>query len=164
MATPLRRYITHIACKYPSDHVDHLVEAGHMNQPSLFDETPSPSRFIEPFTTPQQRAAKLSQPHEWETTAPPLQYRRDLDEPNTSFEAAISKQKDTPTELSQVYALLAAHPEGLTDFEIADALGIRPTSAGARRITLRDKYRVVEYAGHTKPSPSKRAAKVWRLK
>jgi hypothetical protein len=101
---------------------------------------------------------------------PKMLYQKDTEEPNTSFLAAKNKKGKVPSELLLAYEILLAHPEGLTDFELAKHLEerigkpIRPTTAGARRVELRDKYKVVVYAGFTKPTDSGSSAKAWKIK
>lgn len=54
------------------------------------------------------------------------------------------------------------HPEGLTDFELADLTGIAQTSIGKRRHDLMGDG-LIEKTTRTRPAPSGAAAIVWRI-
>jgi hypothetical protein len=71
--------------------------------------------------------------------------------------------RDRTTDRARALAVLQGHPDGLTDFELADAMGSIQTSAGKRRHELMVAG-LVEYAGHTRLSPSGSPARVWRLR
>jgi hypothetical protein len=101
-------------------------------QPSLFD-TPPPGR------APGARAT----------------------DPDTSWAAASDARRNASTHRARALAMLRAHPAGLTDFELADLLGVGQTSIGKRRGELRDQGFVVD-SGVRRPAPSGSAAIVWR--
>lgn len=125
-------------------------------------------KYCGPTQSKEERQRKLAQ--QVVAHPPEMLYQKDTEEPNTSFLAAKNKKGKVATELLLAYEILLAHPEGLTDFELAkhleDRLGkpIRPTTAGARRVELRDKYKVVEYSGFTRLTDSGSSAKVWKVK
>ncbi len=125
-------------------------------------------KYCGPIQSKEERQRKLAQ--QVVAHPPEMLYQKDTEEPNTSFLAAKNKKGKVPTELLLAYEILLVHPEGLTDFELAKHLEerigkpIRPTTAGARRVELRDKYKCVEYAGFTKPTDSGSSAKAWRVK
>lgn len=83
---------------------------------------------------------------------------------DTSIAAAKSKKPNLARELNMVRDALRAHPEGLTDYEISQIVGILRTSAGARRVTLRDQYDEVEYTGFKRATDTGRMARVWIYK
>jgi uncharacterized protein YdaL len=58
--------------------------------------------------------------------------------------------------------LLATHPAGLTDFELAARSGLQQTSIGKRRGECM-KAGLVEAAPATRPAPSGSLAQVWRI-
>lgn len=56
----------------------------------------------------------------------------------------------------------AAHPDGLTDFELAALTNVSQPSIGKRRLDLqRDGY--IEETDQTRPAPSGSRATVWRI-
>lgn len=59
-------------------------------------------------------------------------------------------------------ALVKAAACGLTDFELAHAIGRQQTSAGKRRGEL-VALGLVEFAGIHRPAPSGARARVWRV-
>ena len=82
-------------------------------------------------------------------------------DPDTSRAAAIDARVNADTHRARVLgALHAAGTDGLTDFELADRLGLQQTSAGKRRGELRDAGLVVD-SGRKRPAPSGSAAIVW---
>jgi hypothetical protein len=80
-------------------------------------------------------------------------------DPDTSREAA-ARQRVTDRRLA--LNLHRQHPDGLTDFELADLMGRQQTSAGKRRGELRD-LGYVEDSGQRRPAPSGAKAIVWRI-
>ena len=89
-------------------------------------------------------------------------------DPETSHEAA---KPDRAVDRHLVYrALIAAGPDGLTDFELAARLNVscprstewQQTSAGKRRGELRDQGLVCD-SGRKRKSPSGSRAIVWRV-
>lgn len=82
-------------------------------------------------------------------------------DPTTSHQAAADARTNATTHRARVLATLRAHPEGLTDFELAAILGLQQTSAGKRRGELRDAGQVCD-SGARRPSPSGSSAIVWR--
>jgi DNA-binding transcriptional ArsR family regulator len=81
-------------------------------------------------------------------------------DPETSHQAARDAHVNAKTHRARVLAMLEAHPGGLTDFELAERLGLQQTSAGKRRGELRDAGLVVD-SGSKRPAPSGSAAIVW---
>ena len=85
-------------------------------------------------------------------------------DPITSHQASAIAQVNAETNRALALQLLNdAHPDGLTDFELASLSGVQQTSIGKRRGELRDAG-FVEDSGHTRPSPSGTQAIVWRIK
>lgn len=83
-------------------------------------------------------------------------------DPDTSRIAARTANRTAHTLRRQVHdALVAAGPDGLTDFELAVRIGSIQTSAGKRRGEL-VAAGLVEWAGTTRPSPHGSPARVWR--
>jgi len=97
-------------------------------------------------------------PSRWLTPTPNAR-RTD---PDTSHAAAARSTTRAGADRDLVLRVLADHPAGLTDFELAAHAGRQQTSLGVRRGELRDSG-LVESAGVTRPSPSGSAAQVWRL-
>jgi hypothetical protein len=89
---------------------------------------------------------------------PPVARRTD---PATSWSAASDAGVNASTHRGRALAALRAAPDGLTDFELADLLGVQQTSIGKRRGELRDAGLVVD-SGTRRPAPSGSAAIVWR--
>lgn len=81
-------------------------------------------------------------------------------DPATSHQAATHVNRDNDQAL--VLRIHAAHPDGLTDFELADLCNRAQTSLGKRRGELRDAG-YIEDTGGTRPAPSGAAATVWRI-
>lgn len=86
------------------------------------------------------------------------EYAARATDPETSHAAGSI---DRATDRDRALAILRAHPDGLTDFELAFLMHRQQTSAGKRRHELM-KAGLVEYAGFTRPSPSGASARVWR--
>ena len=87
-------------------------------------------------------------------------YRRT--DPDTSRQAATLAQLTAGTVRERCYLTLLTHPEGLTDFELADLVGRQQTSAGKRRGDL-VAVGLVEDSGERRRTPSGASAIVWRL-
>ncbi len=89
-------------------------------------------------------------------------------DPDTSHQAAVIAIRSAATNRELALAELAAvHPDGLTDFELADRTGVQQTSIGRRRGELRDAglvERCDDGTGHTlkRPSPTGSPSIVWR--
>ena len=81
-------------------------------------------------------------------------------DPDTSREAAAP---DRARDRDRAYAALSRAVDGLTDFELAAAIGRQQTSAGKRRGELRDAGLVVD-SGVRRPAPSGSSAIVWRVR
>jgi len=84
-----------------------------------------------------------------------------LTDPETSWAAAADALQNADTNRAIALRALRAHPDGLTDFELADMTGIAQTSIGKRRGELRDQG-LVEYAGIKRPAPSGSMSRVWK--
>lgn len=82
-------------------------------------------------------------------------------DPITSHQAA--RLADTTADTNRALALrtLRAHPDGLTDFELAELTGLQQNSVGKRRGELRDAG-LVEDTGKRRPSTTGSPAIVWR--
>lgn len=83
-------------------------------------------------------------------------------DPPTSARAAEHAHKHAARHREIVLAAHAAHPHGLSDFELATVTGIAQTSSGKRRLEL-ERDGLIEYAGLTRPSPSGSPARVYRI-
>ena len=90
-------------------------------------------------------------------------------DPETSGEAAVIAIGNAAHGRRAVLRqLLAAGPDGLTDFELAERTGVQQTSIGKRRGELRD-IGLVTRAFHedgkriTRPSPTNSPSIVWIL-
>lgn len=82
-------------------------------------------------------------------------------DPGTSWAAARDAEPNAGTHRARVLReLREVYPEGLTDYELADRLGLQQNSAGKRRGELRDAG-FVEDSGRTRPAPSGSRAIVW---
>lgn len=88
--------------------------------------------------------------------------RARLTDPSTSHEAAVDASKRSPRHRVLAARTLAAHPEGLTDFQLAEKTGLQQTSIGKRRGELMAAG-LVEDAGTKRSAPSGSMATVWRL-
>lgn len=82
-------------------------------------------------------------------------------DPDTSWAAAADALVNADTDRARVLEMHRAHPEGLTDFELAELMGRQQTSVGKRRGELRDQG-LVEYAGIKRPAPSGSMSRVWK--
>lgn len=83
-------------------------------------------------------------------------------DPETSHRAAA---RDPDRKMRDRTAVLRAHyehPDGLTDFELAEIVGRQQTSAGKRRGELRD-MGLIEATELRRPAPSGSPAIVWRI-
>lgn len=84
-------------------------------------------------------------------------------DPDTSHAAARDAARRAPRMRERVLlTLIAAGARGMTDFELAHALGAQQTSAGKRRGELVEAG-LVENSGIKRPAPSGSAAIVWRI-
>lgn len=82
-------------------------------------------------------------------------------DPETSHLAADDAKRTANTLRFRCLAALKAHPEGLTDFQLADLVGAQQTSAGKRRGEL-VAAGLVERTDEKRPAPSGSLAIVWR--
>lgn len=82
-------------------------------------------------------------------------------DPTTSHQAALFATDKAETNRVIALRVLKAHPEGLTDFELADLTGIAQTSIGVRRGQL-VKMGLVVQTDKRRPTPSGATAIVWR--
>ena len=82
-------------------------------------------------------------------------------DPDTSWDAAFDASLKADKHRARVLAMHRAHPDGLTDFELGELLGLQQTSAGKRRGELRDRG-YIENSGLKRPAPSGSMAIVWR--
>ena len=88
-------------------------------------------------------------------------------DPSTSRDAALGATANAATHRQRAaQALLSAGRDGLTDFELADLLGIAQTSIGKRRGELVNAGVVTALLDRTgrqvrRPAPSGAAAGVW---
>lgn len=83
-------------------------------------------------------------------------------DPDTSHEAADRSPEARNRDRDRALAALEAAPFGLTDFELAAAIGRQQTSAGKRRGELRDAG-FVRNSGVKRPAPSGSPAIVWEF-
>jgi hypothetical protein len=82
-------------------------------------------------------------------------------DPITSWLAAADATVTANTHRERALnALVTVGGHGMTDFELAEALGLQQTSAGKRRGELRDAGLVAD-SGRRRPSPSGSSAIVW---
>lgn len=83
-------------------------------------------------------------------------------DPETSRQAARRAARGMSAGQLAALRALAAHPDGLTDFELAAITGRQQTSIGCRR---KDVCRagLAESTGNTRPSPTGSPATVWRI-
>ena len=84
-------------------------------------------------------------------------------DPDTSHAAARYTEPRANTNRALALRVLAEHPGGLTDFELAALTGLQQTSIGKRRGELRDGG-FVEDSGERRASPSGAQAIVWKAK
>ena len=82
-------------------------------------------------------------------------------DPETSHQAARRAASKAQTHRALALRVLRAHPDGLTDWELADRTGVMQTSIGVRRHELVKAGLVVKTALR-RPSPSGCASIVWR--
>lgn len=81
-------------------------------------------------------------------------------DPDTSHAAALDVIPHASHDRRLALGVLRSHPDGLTDFELADLTGIQQTSIGKRRGELRDAG-LVRDSGRRRPAPSGSMAIVW---
>lgn len=99
------------------------------------------------------------------TVQPALDFDRPMarvTDPETSHQAAASAASRKATDQALVLRIHAAHPEGLTDFELADIADRIQASLGVRRGELRNAGLIVN-SGVKRPSPSGSPSIVWRI-
>jgi len=89
----------------------------------------------------------------------PQNYRNT--DPDTSRAAAADKPVRL-TDRERALALHRAHPDGLTDFELADLMDRQQTSAGKRRGELAA-LGYIRDSGRRRPAPSGSKAIVWEI-
>lgn len=90
---------------------------------------------------------------------PPLARATD---PETSHQAADDAKRNVRMTRAQVLLAHASHPGGLTDYELADIVGLQQNSAGKRRGDLRDAG-LIEATNIRAPGPSGSSCIVWRI-
>ena len=83
-------------------------------------------------------------------------------DPETSHLAADAHPGIRAKDRKMVLQAMAANPEGLTDYELADIVGRQQNRAGKRRGELRDAG-LVEETLERRPAPSGASAIVWRI-
>lgn len=83
-------------------------------------------------------------------------------DPETSHAAASEHPDIRDNDRRLVLITHAAHPNGLTDFELAALLRRQQTSLGKRRGELRD-MGLIEQTELRRPAPSGSSAIVWRI-
>jgi len=81
-------------------------------------------------------------------------------DPGTSWAAAAFTEPRAGTNRALALRLLREHPDGLTDYELADLSGLQQNSIGKRRGELRDAG-LVQDSGRRRRAPSGAAAIVW---
>lgn len=81
-------------------------------------------------------------------------------DPDTSHEAARYTEPRANTNRALALRVLREHPDGLTDFELAELTGLQQTSIGKRRGELRDGG-FVRDTGRRRRAPSGAMAIVW---
>jgi DNA-binding transcriptional ArsR family regulator len=82
-------------------------------------------------------------------------------DPETSHQAARLAEPKAGTNRELALRTLRQHPDGLTDFELAELTGLQQNSVGKRRGELRDAG-LVEDTGRRRPSLTGAPAIVWR--
>lgn len=82
-------------------------------------------------------------------------------DPDTSRAAATLSPLRRSTDRYRALETLQAHPEGLTDYELADLMGRQQNSAGKRRGEL-VVLGYVRDSGRRRPAPSGSKAIVWQ--
>jgi hypothetical protein len=85
-----------------------------------------------------------------------------LTDPDTSHKAANEHQLIRRRDRAAVLHVHAAHPRGLTDFELADIMNRQQTSVGKRRGELRDMNMIIE-TPERRAAPSGSSAIVWQI-
>lgn len=83
-------------------------------------------------------------------------------DPDTSRAAAERTPRLRATDRARALDVHRAHPDGLTDFELADLMGRQQTSAGKRRGEL-VALGYVRDSGRRRPAPSGAKAIVWQV-
>lgn len=83
-------------------------------------------------------------------------------DPETAVEAANAHPALRGADRKAALLAHAAHPFGLTDFELSTLIGRQQTSAGKRRGELRDAGLIAQ-TEIKRPSPSGTPALVWRI-
>lgn len=83
-------------------------------------------------------------------------------DPSTSRDAAVDTAPRAPRHRVVAAQILARHPSGLTDFQLAEMTGLQQTSIGKRRGELMAAG-LVEDTGLRRSAPSGSMATVWRL-
>lgn len=83
-------------------------------------------------------------------------------DPRTSSQAAQDAFKHAVRHREIALAAHYEHPDGLTDFELAELVGISQPSIGKRRLEL-ERVGFIEFAGITRPAPSGSSARVYRI-
>lgn len=86
--------------------------------------------------------------------------RRD---PTTSHDAANANQSGRHKDRQRALEIHRAHPDGLTDHELAALMDRVQPSAGKRRGELRDAGLIVD-SGERRRTPQGSTAIVWKLK
>ena len=83
-------------------------------------------------------------------------------DPETSHLAAGKSPSLRASDRRKALLVHAAHPSGLTDFELGRLMQRQQTSAGKRRGELRDGG-LIEQTDLRRPAPSGSSAIVWRI-
>jgi hypothetical protein len=83
-------------------------------------------------------------------------------DPDTSVHAATVAAVNAGTNRALALRVHAAHPDGLTDFELAEITGVQQTSCGKRRGEL-VRMGMVARTDQRRPSPSGTPAVVWQI-
>lgn len=83
-------------------------------------------------------------------------------DPDTSVAAALRNLQGRVTDRKMALGHLFRHPDGLTDFELADIMRRQQTSAGKRRGELRD-LGLVSATEARRSAPSGSPAIVWAI-
>jgi hypothetical protein len=86
---------------------------------------------------------------------------RDAD-PDTSRAAALMSPSGRLTDRARALEWHRRHPDGLTDFELADLMGRQQTSAGKRRGELMA-LGLIRDSGRRRAAPSGAKAIVWQI-
>lgn len=83
-------------------------------------------------------------------------------DPETSIAAALRNPAGRAIDARRVLECHHQRPDGLTDFELANLVDRKQTSAGKRRGELRDKG-LIEATALRRPSDTGSSAIVWRI-